>query len=79
MLNPNANMRPTTFECLSHEWFRGDREALKNLLSMNKSSTSFQFMTLSLYDDGNQANTPLYFEGLRKTLETKMTTQDRER
>jgi hypothetical protein len=26
---------------------------------------------MSLYEDGNQANTPLYFENLRKTLETK--------
>jgi serine/threonine protein kinase len=70
MLNPNAKQRPDASDCLQHDWFKDDREALKNILSINKSSiSSFQWLSASIYDDGKQANTPLYFESLKKNFE----------
>jgi hypothetical protein len=36
MLEVAPELRPTAEECLSHEWFAKDREALKGSLFINK-------------------------------------------
>ena len=36
MLQPNADQRPSTEQCIQHKWFSKDREALQGSLFINK-------------------------------------------
>ena len=41
MLNKNSKDRPSAEQCLSHTWFKKDRESLQNLLRINKQASLF--------------------------------------
>ena len=45
MLSKSAFERPTVEECLQHDWFKKDRESLRNLIEFNKYICSPNSMT----------------------------------
>eukprot|EP00347_Sterkiella_histriomuscorum_P008850 403343501 len=50
MLNKQPESRPSTEECLNHQWFQHDREALKHSIWINRFASNIKQNNQQIYD-----------------------------